>query len=266
MSRRTDIVDVMPTRPDRRFERDAAAAARRPPKRSELIARELASYIVDNQLGAGSMLPNEAELIKQFGVGRTTLREALRLLETRGVLTIRSGPGGGPVVGRPTAADFSNSLNFILQFEHASWQGLLTSRLAIEPAVARLAAQRATDADAKLLFASIEALQQHPGDLRFAQNENGRFHAALARAGGNVALRFFVDATRISSDDAVAKLLYAPRRLKSLQTGHRDIADAVAARDPDAAEESMRAHLEEALEYVRRVYSQMLDEPIRWIG
>jgi DNA-binding FadR family transcriptional regulator len=248
------------------FKRKAQGEAHRPPKRSELIARELASYIVDNKLDEGTVLPNESELIKQFGVGRTTLREALRLLETRGVLTIRSGPRGGPVVSRPTAQDFSDSLNFILQFEHASWQELLTARLAVEPAVARLAATRATDEEIEALYASIDALKGHPGNMVFAREENGRFHATLARAARNVALRFFVDATRISSDDAVAKLLYAPGRQKTLQMAHRHIVDAIKARDPDAAEAAMRSHLEEALKYSRRVSSHMLDEPIRWIG
>src|ERR1700733_13663454 len=73
------------------------------PKTSERIAHALASCIVDQGFSEGALLPTEREMVATFRVGRTTLREALRLLETRGVLTIRPGPQGGPVVRRPKA-------------------------------------------------------------------------------------------------------------------------------------------------------------------
>src|SRR3954463_16835351 len=74
---------------------------RRSPKACEVIARDLANYIVDNNLPEGAKLPVEKDMLETLGVGRTTLREALRLLETRGVLVIRAGPKGGPVVRHP---------------------------------------------------------------------------------------------------------------------------------------------------------------------
>ena len=73
----------------------------RSPKTSERVARDLVTHIIDNNLAEGTKLPNEKQLAEVFQVGRTTLREALRLLETHGVIIIRPGPGGGPVVRRP---------------------------------------------------------------------------------------------------------------------------------------------------------------------
>jgi len=93
--------------------RPTADLRRRQPKTSERIARDIASHIVDNKLAPGTMLPTEREMIESMGVGRTTLREALRLLETRGVLTIKSGPRGGPVVRRPRPSDLSEALTCI---------------------------------------------------------------------------------------------------------------------------------------------------------
>src|SRR4051794_35691803 len=90
-----------------------AASVRRPrsPKTSERVARELVDHIVDNDLQEGTMLPNEKQLVEIFEVGRTTVREALRLLETRGAITIRPGPRGGPVVRRPRPDDLREGLS-----------------------------------------------------------------------------------------------------------------------------------------------------------
>src|SRR4051794_14508658 len=79
-------------------------------KASEDVARRLVAFIVDNRLSDGARLPTEAELQRHFGVGRTTLREALRLLETQGALTIKAGPRGGPVVRLPRPEDLRGSL------------------------------------------------------------------------------------------------------------------------------------------------------------
>src|ERR1700728_4543760 len=96
---------------------DLGKSRQRSLKASELIARDLASYIVDQDLPEGTALPPEREMVASFGVGRNTLREALRILETRGVITIRSGPGGGPVVRRPRPSDLGEAMTLILQFE-----------------------------------------------------------------------------------------------------------------------------------------------------
>src|SRR3984957_6839401 len=124
---------------------------RRVLKRSEVIARDLVQYIVDSRLPAGTRLPREREMIEQLGVGRTTLREALRSLETRGVLTIRSGPGGGPVVRRPEPSDLTESLTLILQFQRATLVEVLDARAWLEPTVARIAASHITKAEVRRL-------------------------------------------------------------------------------------------------------------------
>src|ERR1700761_3404539 len=120
---------------------------KRPMKRSEVIARDLAEYIVDARLPAGARLPREKEMVEQLGVGRTTLREALRILETRGVLTIRSGPGGGPIVRHPEPSDLTGALTLILQFQRATMVEVLDARIWLEPIGARMAASHITKAE-----------------------------------------------------------------------------------------------------------------------
>ena len=71
----------------------------RPLKTSETVARDIVHYVVAGGLGNGDSLPSEARMLEQYGVSRESLREGLRLLEAQGLITIRRGPGGGPVVG-----------------------------------------------------------------------------------------------------------------------------------------------------------------------
>ena len=121
-------------------------SGKRQRKRSEVIARELSQYIVDSGLTPGTMLPREREMLEQLGVGRTTLREALRILEIRGLLTIRSGPGGGPVVRTPQPSDLTEALTLILQFQRATMLEVLDARIWLEPIAARMATPLAPEA------------------------------------------------------------------------------------------------------------------------
>ena len=77
----------------------STSAALRPLKASESVARDIVDDIVVERLDEGDNLPAETAMLQQYGVSRETLREALRLLEVQGLISIRRGPGGGPIVG-----------------------------------------------------------------------------------------------------------------------------------------------------------------------
>src|SRR5262245_43750238 len=80
-------------------------ATNRPLKTSEMVARDVVHAIVTRGLRTGDKLPSEAAMLAEYGVSRESLREGLRLLEVQGLISIRRGPGGGPVVGRIDAAN-----------------------------------------------------------------------------------------------------------------------------------------------------------------
>src|SRR5437773_215365 len=90
-------------------------------KVAEFIARSIVADILARDLAPGTVLPGEAEMMSTFSVGRFTLREALRLLEVQGVVTLRPGPKGGPVVAGVTADDFADPLSLHLQMARASF-------------------------------------------------------------------------------------------------------------------------------------------------
>jgi len=244
--------------------RPTADRYRRQPKTSERIARDLASHIVNNKLAPGTMLPTERDMIESTGVGRTTLREALRLLETRGVITIKSGPRGGPVVRRPRAADLSEALTLILEFEQGSLGDVFQARVALEPAIARLAAARISDDEIEQLQVSIDAMMDDLVNHDVFLNENARFHSLIADVADNIVLGVFTETLKTVADGALAGVRYSPRRRRAVADAHQGIVDAFRARDVDAADAAMTRHLDEAGRYWTRKYGDLVSHPVRW--
>ena len=124
---------------------------RRVPKMSERIARQIVDFIIANKLPEGTMLPVESELVEQLDVGRTTLREALLLLETWGVIGIKTGRNGGAIVRRLGRDGLHGALSLQLLFASASLQDIIEARAAVEPMGARLAASRMSEEDIEML-------------------------------------------------------------------------------------------------------------------
>ena len=246
--------------------RALALATRRTLKRSEVIARDLAEYIVDARLPAGARLPREKEMVEQLGVGRTTLREALRILETRGVITIRSGPGGGPVVRHPEPTDLTGALTLILQFQRATLVEVLDARIWLEPIGARMAATHITKAEVAHLEEINEEMRAAIGSSEESIMEaNQRFHRVIAGATGNIVVQVFTETMMTVADSGVQELHHSKKFKQVAVAGHEEIIAALAAKDPDAVEEAMRKHVTEGKR--RRVGENrdMMSRPLRWI-
>ena len=237
---------------------------RRQPKTSEVVAREIARQIIDNDLEPGAMLETERQMVESCGVGRSTLREALLLLETRGVITIKAGPRGGPVVRRPHASDFSESLTLILEFEKASLREVLEAREALEPMLARLVVRHADDRLIESLQGTVEAILGNIDDHETFLRENERFHALLAEGSGNIVLQVFAESVKSIADGARAGVSYPAKRRKAVAQAHQRIVDALRAKDEDAAVDAVSIHLSEAGRYWERKYSSLVSSPVRW--
>jgi DNA-binding FadR family transcriptional regulator len=237
----------------------------RQPKMSEQIARQIVNHIIDNKLPEGTVLPNERQLIEAFDVGRTTLREALRLLETRGVVTIRSGPNGGPVVRIPRAQDLQESLSLILQFSGSSLADVFEARVALEPVTARLGAERLTHEQLDELAQSIERMRDNLDDQAVFLEENARFHGTIADGTGSHILRVFSDTLKSIADGAILGVEYPMRRRASVAAAHERVLIALRQRDPAGAEAAMREHVAEAGDYWRRKYAPLSTNTVRWV-
>jgi GntR family transcriptional regulator, transcriptional repressor for pyruvate dehydrogenase complex len=242
----------------------ASRARRRNPKTSEIVARELAAHIADAELTEGTALPTERVMAESLGVGRTTVREALRLLETRGVLTIRSGPGGGPVVRRPRPRELAEALTLILQFEGATFEQAIEAREWLEPTIARKAVAQITAGAIGELERANAAILDGVSDLERFSAGNRDFHAVIARNCGNIVLQTFSETLLVIGDGRQLGITYSPRQIDAIVESHRAIIATFTAGDPDAAEAAMASHLAEARTYWKHHFGALISQPVRW--
>lgn len=236
-----------------------------PAKTSEIVARRIADEIVRKQMVPGDRLPAETEMMGSFDVGRSTIREALRLLETRGVLVIKRGPGGGPVVRRPRPEDLSEALTLLLQLEGASLRDVIDARQALEPTLARLAAERISDGELDALEGTVLRMREAAGDHEVFLEQNWVFHKLISRAARSVPLQAFVDSLKSIWDGAIGGVTYSASQHERVANAHDAIIAALRARDADGATSAMNAHLAEAAEYWAKEYAAIMEQPLRWL-
>jgi GntR family transcriptional repressor for pyruvate dehydrogenase complex len=125
-------------------------------KAHEVVADQLRQQIVSGELTEGQRLPPEEELTAQFGVARTTLREALRVLESQGLIAIKRGRGGGPLVTHPSVEPIAMALAVTLQILGTTIGDLDAARQLIEPQIAGRLAAHHTDDELATLTAAVD--------------------------------------------------------------------------------------------------------------
>jgi GntR family transcriptional repressor for pyruvate dehydrogenase complex len=229
--------------------RDASLSAQRyarGEKTAERVARSILETIAADSLKPGDSLPTEVEMLREKGVGRATLREALRILEVNGLIMIRPGPGGGPIVTASSARDFGRVATMHFQRAGLTFKDLLDARLTLEPLLARMAAERT---DRKGFSALADARQQgqetDPDDHKAYAAVTRHFHRVLSQASGNPLLDFLTNTLADVYFDRFGLNLYeSPDDRRKVLAIHEAIAAAVIAGDGDVAERLTREHMQ----------------------
>ncbi|HZZ49709.1 MAG TPA: FCD domain-containing protein [Pseudonocardia sp.] len=167
-------------------------------------ARRIMRDFLAQGLEPGNGLADEATLMQRYGVSRGTLRESLRLLTFLGAVTIKAGPHGGPHLTTPTPAVVASALGMVIQFRGATLRSIFEARLAVEPAVAALAALNRKDHDLELLDDSVALLRatQPVRGPEFAAHL-GRYHLRVAEAAHNDVLATLVPALAVMTTTIV---------------------------------------------------------------
>ena len=214
-------------------------------KASFNIIHQVRQAVLSGALKAGDKLPPEKELLSQFGVSKHTLREALRGLEAIGLLCIRKGAGGGPVVMEVDMETAKDSLVNFLHFKNISIQELSEVRRVLEPYLARVAAERMENDQ-------IEKLSDLNRTCRDALTQNEKsacaefeveFHTMLAKASGNPVLILILDLVNNLLKDLKHIIKPDGHFSEKVLYAHERILDALRAHDPEAAERHMFQHV-----------------------
>ena len=221
-------------------------------KTYELIADRLTAQIGERALEPGSPVPPERELVAGFQVGRSSVREALRMLESRGLIESR---GNGAFVVSSFRNPLKQSLGHLLSVDEADFDELFEVRLILESESAALAAARRAADHVTALRDAIKEMEQGLGSEERYIAADLRFHLTVADASGNRVLSHLMHAIRDQVTRALGTVYHVPGSPEASLGQHAEIADAIEALRPDDARARMHEHIrrvEHDLHAVRR--------------
>lgn len=241
-----------------------SANGQRPPKAAMLVAQRIMRDVIKGGLKPGDLLMPERTMLEQYQAGRATLREALRLLEFQGVIALKPGPRGGPVLQDPDASYLASMLVLLLQLKQAPFRSIVEVRSALEPMISRLAAERISDEALADLAETIEAMRDHPDSQEVFLAANRRFHDIIAWSSGNALFGYIIDSLLGIMDGTVIGIDYPGPRRAAVVKAHDEILQALRTRDPAASEQRMREHIDAYERYAKRKYPEVLEQVIRW--
>ncbi len=236
-------------------------------KKAERLARRILDDVLDQGLSTGAPLPNEATMLGHYGVGRITLREALRILEVQGLLTIRPGPNGGPVVAHADSRDFGRMSSLFFRAAGVRLVDLMEARNLMEVAAARLAAQKRDDDGIERLrtvLKALESLQGEESNAAFLAISRD-FHDVVNSMSGNPAVDLVSSSFVHMVLDRMTGFVYPAARRSELTSQHIAIAMAILRGNAAAAERLMRDHMQGYTDYAWRGWnSDARFETVSW--
>ncbi|GIW56717.1 MAG: GntR family transcriptional regulator [Nitrospiraceae bacterium] len=221
---------------------------------SHAVEEEIEAAIRDGRLAVGDRLPSEMELCEQFGVSRTVMREALRMLSARRLVRIEK--GRGIFVDTPSVASVSAPLELYLHLNRGTGQALdvVRARQIIEPPIAAEAARRHTAEDAERILVNLDMLKACERPFEKLSKLDMEFHVLIAEATHNPLMPLLIHPIQQLMPKIKTGVYYAVSDAhEAAVTWHSAIVEAILNRDPEAAHERMARHLEIAEHHVRQL-------------
>lgn len=237
----------------------------RPDKISERIARDILSDIVSRELAPGTTLSSESAMLDRYGVGRASLREALRILEIHGAIKIKPGSRGGPVVAELTSRDFGRASSFYFHAKRATLGDLLSARLALEPIVAGLAARNITAEGAAALRRSLTVHSHADSPARPPRGAAAStFHAIVNSLSGNPVLDLMCGSLLDIQYTRGPDELWLDEGGEVLRA-HERIASAIIEGNAELSEQRMRRHIQAQISLARQSQPGTMTRLIDWL-
>ncbi|MFA5885539.1 MAG: FCD domain-containing protein [Acidimicrobiia bacterium] len=219
-------------------------------EKPEQIADELRALIVGGELSEGDSLGHEPDLVERFGVSRPSLREALRILEAEGLITVVRGVLGGVIVHEPDERMTARTAALVLQARNVTLGDVHDARSIIEPAAVRILASTARRAVIKELRALVEEQREVLDDPEAFGQANARFHERLVALAGNQTIAILAEMLNEIVARAVTAVSQTGTSRDSLATRRRGlrsqerVIELIEAGEGNEAEEHWRVHMD----------------------
>lgn len=240
----------------------------RPLKASEVVAREIARNIIAQGLTMGDGLPPEAAMLEQYGVSRESLREGLRLLEVQGLIRIRRGPGGGPIVGTVDPANLGRTSALYFHMAGATYAELYEAWAMSEGLLAERAARHPDAAERRRLMEPYlvhDAAPTEDEELAAFVLQQANFHGDIARLARNRVLEITLQVFGQIVSHHMA-LEDDPRGLhQEIAHDHQRLAKAIITGQATRARNIMVEHIEAVAAYSSRTMGTRVHDYIEWL-
>jgi GntR family transcriptional repressor for pyruvate dehydrogenase complex len=205
------------------------------------VAEQLRSQIAEGRFGVGDYLPPQKELAERFGVGLSTIREAVQLLSASGLL--KSYPGKGTWVNEDALSTFIHPQAVKTRLGELKARQVYEARSVIEVALTELAANRASPADIGKIYQALQAMERAASDQEFVEADLS-FHLMVARAGHNELLEQFYQLVQKLLTQVINELIQLPHVKSESISLQRAIYEAVKDGDILAAQKAAQAHMD----------------------
>ena len=221
----------------------------------EQVIEQIQKNIMDGTFKKGDQLPSERELSEKMGVSRTSIREALRVLETMGV--IESKQGEGNFICSNIEKSLLQPLSMMFKLNNGTWSDIYELRSVLEIECARLTALRATDLDCRELVSLVKKMEKETfGENRYEilVELDKKFHNLLSNMSKNYLIEsLFITTSNLFEkfiEDARYKIILfdSEQANKSLLIQHKKICESIIKKNQDMAVEAMREHMEYVME------------------
>jgi GntR family transcriptional regulator, transcriptional repressor for pyruvate dehydrogenase complex len=240
------------------------SSAPRPHKAAMLVAQRIVRDALRDGLKPGDLLIPEREMLEKYQTGRGTVREALRLLEVQGVIALKPGPRGGPVLRTPDGSHLASTFVLLMQLQGAPYRTIVEVRTALEPMISSLAAQRISAESLDDLNETVDRMHRHIDEQEPFFEANRQFHDIIARASGNALFAYMVDSLLGIMDGTALGVAYPRVHRAAIVQSHEEIFEALKSRDAAASEARMREHIESYERYAERKFPHVLATIIPW--
>jgi len=212
---------------------------------SQNIVQQIRDAILAGNLKPGDRLPSEKELADNFGVSKSSLREAFRALEALGFLEVRQGMTGGAFVREVDLKTARNSLFNYIFFQKPSINEFTQLRSFIEPPIAEIAARKITDGDLADLEQNLVQTKKELDSAVFFYDLDTYFHHKLASIAGNRIIIFVIDSVKSAVVNLKLQMHLDANFSRKVYEAHVEIFDALHHRDPEKARSAMLNHIVE---------------------
>lgn len=230
---------------------DATFTPVRQARASGEIVSQIERAIFEGDLKSGDRLESERDLAERFSVSRITVRDALRILEARGLVYVKVGASGGAFVTETNVDQVAESISTMILLRRMTLSGVAEARTVVETATCELAAERADAAAIERIERTVERGKAVVREQSPHTEASMDFHVAVAVASQNELLSATVAAYR----DLLVQTLHDMRDVRSARTtqrAHEEILDAIRSHDPEAARTLMLEHLQDFEKRLRR--------------